>query len=165
MFFTVLPVGDRPPPSVGLAFLVSDNWNDWFEFYTLFQLIVFDSAGERHDVGYVKIGQFDMVEGEGTPQVPPAFESLDGRFFSLGQDEDYYETLNKIEAALRERIFKGLRDVAADISLFERALSTAPQKKVAIMRRRRGRHRIAPGSSGRTWPSSGTDERPGSIHQ
>jgi predicted ATPase len=125
MFFTVLHVGKRPRPSArNKAFLIRDNWNDWFEFRTLFDLVVFDTNGTRYEVGQVKIGEFGMAAGEdsSTPtNIPDAFNELDEQFFSLGQDENYYETLYKIGSPISDRIINGLRDAAVDRALFEKA--------------------------------------------
>jgi hypothetical protein len=60
-YFKVLPNGTRLPAQVtGKAFLLTDNWDDWFKFSTLYRLVVFDEDGERHSIGGVKIGQFNM---------------------------------------------------------------------------------------------------------
>ena len=105
MLFTVLPARSRAPSPEGeQAFLIRDNWNDWYTFWTLFSLVVFDENGERHNAGSVKIGQFGMTPTQELPDIPETFDALDERFFSLGQDENYYETINKIDSPLRERI-------------------------------------------------------------
>jgi hypothetical protein len=121
MLFSVVPA-ETPLPSAqrGKAFLIRENWDDWDEFETLFLLAVFDLDGNRHDAGAVKIGQLSM-EGQRSPQVPAEFDTLDERFFSLGQDENYYETLLQLGGSLGSRILQGLRDVAQDLSLYERA--------------------------------------------
>lgn len=122
--FSVLPSNTWPPSAAqSKAFLVTDNWNDWFKFQTLYALIIFDDAGVRHDIGGVKIGQFQMQKGQLRPELPSKFDELDERFFSLGQDDSYYDDLNKLGDELRNHILAGLRDVAADSELFERALS------------------------------------------
>ena len=120
MLFSVVPAR-TPLPSAqrGKAFLIREDWDDWDEFETLFLLAVFDMDGNRHDAGAVKLGQFGMA-GQRSPQLPEEFDSLDERFFSLGQDENYYETLLQL-GSLGSRILKGLRDVAQDLSLYERA--------------------------------------------
>lgn len=53
------------------------------------------------------------------PALPESFNTLDKEYFSLGQAESYYESLNELSEALRARVFIGLRDCAADLSLFE----------------------------------------------
>ncbi len=104
------------------AYLVVDNWDDWFEFSTTYRLTVFDGDATRHDMGYVKIGQFRMKKGDRRPAIPETFERLDEQFFSVGQDKSYYQTLNALPDTLKEQILHGLRDVVRDQALFVRAL-------------------------------------------
>ncbi len=122
-FFRVLPVGTRPPPqAVDRAYLVMDNWDDWFKYSTLYSLVIFDEDGERHSIGGVKIGQFGMNEGQRRADIPERFDELDECFFSLGQDDSYYDGLNRLGEATRDRVLRALRDVALDTELFGRAL-------------------------------------------
>jgi hypothetical protein len=123
-YFTVLPNGVRAPTqATSQAYLLMDNWDDWFKYSTLYSLVVFDEDGERHSVGGVKIGQFNMQEGQRRADIPERFDSLDERFFSLGQDDSYYDDLNRLGPGVRDRVLRGLRDVALDTELFERALN------------------------------------------
>ncbi|MBZ9910305.1 MULTISPECIES: AAA family ATPase [Mesorhizobium] len=123
MFFTVLAAGVRPPSNArSRAFLVTDNWDDWFEFSTMYFLTYVDTAGEQHDIGSVKIGQVGMEKGQRRPNIPNRFDALDDPFFALGQDDTYYAGLNDLGPELRDRILEGLRDVALDADLFERSL-------------------------------------------
>lgn len=104
-----------------IAYLWSDNWNDYWEFQTLYALKYFDENGKMHDLGGVKIGQFDWQKDQSRPQIPDQFESLDGRFFSLGQDANYYEKLRDISSDLAHAILSALNDIAADKALFLKA--------------------------------------------
>lgn len=122
MLFALLPVGSRPKEGRSSAFLIMDKWDDWFKFETLFGLIVFDERAKMYEVGGVKIGQFGMTKEQRSPKLPNAFDKLDSSFFSLGQDDNYYRTLNDLGPELRDQILTGLRDLAADSELFERAL-------------------------------------------
>ena len=122
MYFKVLGHGVRPPGgSSSRAFLLTDNWDDWFKYNTMYTLVVFDEAGERHTIGSVKIGQFEMEEGQRRADLPTNFDALDERFFSIGQDDSYYDDLNKLGAEVRDRVLTGLRDMALDPDLFARA--------------------------------------------
>lgn len=127
MLFTVLNVAPHIPTGrPNQAFLIRDNWNDWYEWYTMLTLVVIDSAGHAQTAGSVKIGQFGMkpkAQGQGKTILPQEFESLDESYFSLGQSEDYYQTIYKLNNPLRSQILSGLRDAAADLALFERALN------------------------------------------
>jgi hypothetical protein len=63
MYFRVLENGVRPPSGAkSKAFLLTDNWDDWFTYSTMYALHVYDADGEMHSVGSVKIGQFNMKE-------------------------------------------------------------------------------------------------------
>lgn len=122
MLFTVesnsrLTLGPRS------CLLVRDNWNDWFKFETTFWLIVFDEGGQRVETGTLKIGQFGLTKEQRSPNIPNEFNSLGDEFFSVGQGEDYYEALSRLNPEFRREILSSLRDCAADLDLFERANS------------------------------------------
>ena len=123
MYFRVLENGARPPSGAkSRAFLLTDNWDDWFTYSTMYALWVYDAKGEVHSVGSVKIGQFNMKEEQRRADIPTSFDQLGEEFFSLGQDDSYYEALNEFGPELRDRILRGLRDVALDQEQFQRAL-------------------------------------------
>jgi len=122
MYFTVLDVGTKPPANASAqAFLVADNLNDWGKFKTQYSLIVFDSNGIQHHIGDVKIGQLGMKKDQQRAEIPSAFDGLKPEFFSLGQDDTYYERLKGRGKIIRERVLTGLRDIAADEKQFEKA--------------------------------------------
>ncbi|MDC7808000.1 AAA family ATPase [Luteimonas sp BLCC-B24] len=124
MFFTVLS-GSVPAGARDRAFLVTDRWDDWGKYRTQFYLRVADELGVVHDVGAVKIGQVGLrpagtVEpGQRAPEIGTDFDALNEQFFSLGQGEDYYVTLNSLSEDLKRRVLIGLRDVAYDLELFD----------------------------------------------
>jgi hypothetical protein len=74
-------------PSEGrnIGYLWTDNWNDWFKYCTLYVLTYFDSAGAKHDIGGVKIGEFGMEADQLRPNLPSRFQTLEGRFFPWGR--------------------------------------------------------------------------------
>lgn len=123
MYFRVLDHGVRPVADASdRAYLLTDNWDDWFKYNTMYTLVVYDAAGEPHSIGSVKIGQFEMDDGQRRATLPKDFDALDDRFFSLGQDDSYYEALNVLGPEARDRILRGLKDVALDTNLFQRSL-------------------------------------------
>lgn len=132
MFFTIVEqIREIPAGARSAAFLITDYWDDWFSFRTMFSLWLFDEEGARHHIGSVKIGQHGLRASPTVPagtEMPPdsrypnlarTFEAVDERFFSLGQDENYYETLNGLSENLRNRVFLGLRDCAFNLEIFE----------------------------------------------
>ena len=126
MRFTVLPVGARPSADAGgQAFLITDNWDDWFRFSTMYHLVFVDDAGALHDIGDVKIGQMNMEDGQRRPSLPETFDALDENFFSVGQDDSYYGALNGLGENIRDGILAGLRDMARDSAIFTAALGEA----------------------------------------
>lgn len=126
MFFTIFNGAYLPPPnSRNCAFLVADAWDDWRKYRTMFFLRVIDETGITHDIGSVKIGQSGLrpaatVEpGQRAPELPNTFDSLDEIYFSIGQGEDYYASLNQLSPELKERVLVGLRDCAYNLEIFD----------------------------------------------
>jgi len=101
-----------------VIYLLKDGWNDWFKYETMFYLSYSDEKGNTVELGSVKIGQIGLEQR--TPDLPKTFESLSNSFFTLGQSEDYYENVKKLEhGELREDILTALRDIAYDLAIFE----------------------------------------------
>ncbi|MBB1258320.1 protein kinase domain-containing protein [Streptomyces alkaliterrae] len=120
MQFTVLPTRAWPAsPRPGQAFLLRDNWDD-YHFKTTFGLLCVDARGEPKSVGQVKIGHFGMTAPASTP-LPDDFETLGGAFFSLGQNDVYYERLGELGPDVQRTVLQALNDVAFDLDLFSRA--------------------------------------------
>lgn len=122
MQFQVIPNEDRvPSEGHDIGYLWTDNWNDWFEFTTLYVLTYFDANGTKHYLGGVKIGQFNMAENQRRPDLPVLFERLNTKFFSLGQDTDYYEAIGKLDHEVGRAILTALNDVVANDEVYQRA--------------------------------------------
>jgi predicted ATPase len=121
MLFTQINRGQSGhSPSPRQAFLVRDRWND-YGYVTMFQLLIIDDAGICHDLGNVKIGGFDVPEGwTAWPDVPSQFQVLDDRYFSLGQDDTYYEKLAELGPGIRVDVLISLKDLAYDPALLRR---------------------------------------------
>jgi ABC-type cobalamin/Fe3+-siderophores transport system ATPase subunit len=115
-----------PTPAKCLAFLKRDNWDDWGEYCTQFFLTIFDTDGKEHSIGSVKIGETNLKpsgirnnlpEGYRKPNIPEHFQKLEDKFFSLGQDDSFYDNLQKLDetiAGIRQMVLSSLRDVAFD---------------------------------------------------
>jgi ABC-type lipoprotein export system ATPase subunit len=130
--FKVISRGSSTESKNEQLFLMTDNWNDWGEFFTLFRLI-YVNQNVKKEIGYLKIGQFTMSTKLSRPEIPDSFESLDERFFSLGQDTSYYERLNELGEDLRDYVLKALKDVAFDLDLFKSAFNE-PVTKRSLLR-------------------------------
>lgn len=121
--FSVLQWRSAPPPGLrGQALLVTDNWDD-YSFKTLYHLTYVDSDGQRITIGAVKVAAFGLGPGPVRTELPTTFDVLPENYFSLGQDDDYYERLNRLGESLRDDILLALRDIALDLDLLDRALS------------------------------------------
>jgi predicted ATPase len=124
MQFKVIPNSSRPPVAGrNIGYLWTDNWNDWWEFQTLYVLTYFDASGQIHEVGGLKIGQFKWKETQARPDIPREFASLDRRFFSLGQDVAYYSAIAAMGKATASGLLSAMKDVVADQDLLGRAIN------------------------------------------
>lgn len=135
MIFKVISSLSHKNNLVGdVAYLVKDNWNDWWQYSTLYYLYYIDRNLKEYEIGPVKIGEFNMDKDQETANIPNIFESLDTTFFSLGQNTTYYKNLNKIDDDyVKYTILNALNDVVNDENLFEKALKE-PVTRDSLMR-------------------------------
>ena len=86
MKFKVIPYGGRPHHDTrNVVVLLTDGWDDWFKFSTMYNVFYYDQSGERHAIGEVKIGEFDMVLDQRRPNIPAEFEDIGDAFFCWGR--------------------------------------------------------------------------------
>lgn len=103
------------------ALLVRDSWED-FGYRTTFTLFLILDGSPR-EIGTVKIGHSSMEENEErVVPMPARFSRLDHHFFSLGQDDGYYERLREIPGTYREEVLEALRDMAYSEDSFHTAM-------------------------------------------
>jgi predicted ATPase len=122
MEFKLVPNTMRVPQSgEDIGYLWTDNWNDYWEYCTLYVLTYFDPDGEAHHLGQVKIGQFGWKKEQRRPELDEEFDELDDRFFSLGQDVSYYSKIVALGPTLAEKLLAALKDIVADPELYLRA--------------------------------------------
>lgn len=120
MRFTLVEPGGRAPKGIrSHALLMRRKWDD-NGFATMFNLVIHDELGVRHEIGEVKVGEYGMPS-RSSVQVPESFEFLGETFFSLGQDDSYYVRLRSLGDQLRETVLSSLRDMAFDEQIFQRA--------------------------------------------
>ncbi|MEF9444292.1 AAA family ATPase [Burkholderia sp. 1B3(2022)] len=132
--------------------LVKDDWNDWFTWYTLFNVRLVKKDGESIHLGRVKIGRRGMNTQTASTQIPNDVQSLDDSYFSLGQDENYYETLISLGDELRKEYLVAMRDCAFSIDIFntnstELVMRESLLRYVDESRVRERFHRLATGRS------------------
>ncbi len=123
MKFSVKPVDYVIPnhPSCHI-YLIEDNWDDWFQYTTMYTLYYVDSKNKQHKIGSVKIGQYTKLKDTKRPNLPMNFEELDPQeYFSLGQDVSYYSNLNSFGDDIRYGILNALNDMAFKPFIYEKA--------------------------------------------
>lgn len=107
------------------------------KFQTSFDVTYYDSVGRDHHFGIVKIGRKGMREGKVWDPMPLEFTSLSGDYFSLGQDEDYYERIVKLDKNwkndFRNDFFQAMRDVAYDTELLHSNLKETVMGKSLLV--------------------------------
>ena len=107
------------------------------KFQTSFDVTYYDSVGRDHHFGIVKIGRKGMKEGKVWDPMPLEFTSLSGDYFSLGQDEDYYERIVKLDKNwkndFRNDFFQAMRDVAYDTELLHSNLKETVMGKSLLV--------------------------------
>lgn len=101
--------------------LLRDNWDDMFKYETTFRLFMDDENGNRVEIGNLKIGRIGMTPKDRKPPILEEFDVLDPAFFSLGQDENYYETISNLSLGLDKVVYEALRDCAYDLGIFQAA--------------------------------------------
>lgn len=100
-----------------LAVLDTDNWDD-FSFKTMFSLSVYDENGKHVICGSVKIGFRGQTEGRTSASLLLPLEQLPEKFFSLGQDVEYYKTIHQeLSEEFAASLLEALRDVVFDRDL------------------------------------------------
>ena len=114
-FTTISYLESRHATGWRVCFLVHDNWDDW-GFKTLFHLLYFDETGRRIEVGDVKIASRGLSGGR--VAVQKEFMYLGTQYCSLGQSQEYYETLLLIREEDRMAILGGLRDAVWDTKIY-----------------------------------------------
>lgn len=133
------------------AYLIEDQWDDWFEFSTMYDLYVVNDE-ESVYIGKVKIGQTDMDINQRRPNIPKGFDILPNNFFSIGQSDYYYSKLNEIGTEIRFSILQDLRDIALDLDIFsevrnKRVTTTSILRDISEITVRDQFHRIAHGGT------------------
>ena len=118
-------------PNTG--YLIEDQWDDWFQYSTMYDLYIVDSLSHQCYMGKTKIGQKGMVEDQRRPALPESFSRLSEDFFSLGQDSYYYENIKNLGDVMRSEILAALNDIAYNTKLI-RTAQKEPVTKKSLLR-------------------------------
>ena len=97
-FQVVASQGDVHRATAPGVYLVHNTWNDWWKYETLYTLFLVLTPGAVVVAGSVKIGRQGMTPEIKVPPLEESFSALDSTFFSVGQSEDYYQTVNQYPA-------------------------------------------------------------------
>lgn len=129
--FVVVQKGGNPVKSPGTFTLVIDMWDD-FHYKTSFRLH-YATKDDVVEIGNVKIASRGAEEHGPHTDLGRSFTSLKRKFFSLGQDREYYEELLKLPGDLAAKVLRALRDVAADEGLLQE-VENEPVLSASLMR-------------------------------
>jgi predicted ATPase len=101
--------------------LVTNSWND-YGFRTLFKLFYYDSNGDRHEIGDVKILDLNLQRHgpNRTTELKENFLRLPTHQASLGQSIDYYANLKSLLPNDFQDILAALNDLAINQGLRDR---------------------------------------------
>lgn len=125
MIFKIIATGQSSAmtstPNTG--YLIEDQWDDWFQYSTMYDLYIVDSLSHQCYMGKTKIGQKGMVEDQRRPALPESFSRLSEDFFSLGQDSYYYENIKNLGDVMRSEILAALNDIAYNTMLYSSSSS------------------------------------------
>ncbi|MGF9565136.1 AAA family ATPase [Neorhizobium sp. BT27B] len=123
-----------PQRGVDAVYLWIDHWND-YDYVTMFDVVLYDEHGIRHDLQNVKIGFKGQTTNQPTFQaLPPNFPALPEGFFSVGCDVDYYRILgHTVSPATRDAFLRGLHDIVVDVGAMRNATGE-PVFKTSLLR-------------------------------
>ncbi|MFF8932858.1 AAA family ATPase [Streptomyces longwoodensis] len=120
---------------------------------TMFDLWYRPKYGAPHQLGTVKLARYDQEPGPSPVAVGTETLAFPrGTWFSLGQDDLYYDHIRKLGDTLRIELLEGLADVAYDLDLFDQ-VRNLPVTKTSLLRSieegtvRTQFHRIARGGA------------------
>ena len=103
------------------VYLKVDDWND-YNYQTLYEILLFDEYGVKHDLGYIKIANFGQTTEERI-ELPRNFTQLEEKYFSLGQGVEYYIKIQDFSFRLKEKLLIGLRDIVYNEELQKKVLN------------------------------------------
>lgn len=106
-----------------VIYICHDNWDD-FGYKTTYSIILFDENAELKDLGYVHISNMEYKND---------IIDLDGEFFSMGSDIEYYKKISKLSPEIKNEFLKIMRDIVNDETILSKA-SDKDVFKVSFLR-------------------------------
>lgn len=105
----------------GTYYLCKDSWND-YGYCTGYNLSYCDLQQNQISVGFVKIGEYKLSTEQCSPNLPKQFSKLDSdKFFSLGQENSYYQNIHELEHNAGYEILLALNDFVLCKDVYEKA--------------------------------------------
>ena len=125
------------------VYLQNSNWDDWFEFETVYRVYYLNKT-----IGSIKIGREGQTERRAP--LPKSFTYLPEGYFSLGTSVNYYASLK--DCNKRIEILSALKDVAYDLELFgkivtQRVTQISLLRDISVSTVKGQFHRIADGGA------------------
>lgn len=120
MIFEIIQRRGSPSnPEPGKVYLTIDHWND-FSYVTQFNMFIYNSENKRIDIGLVKIGfKGQKIEAPTYKTLPATFLNLDDKYFSLGQDEEFYRNISNLPSLFGFDILNRIRDIVINGEIIE----------------------------------------------
>jgi len=151
MKFCVCDRGEKILYEKDTLYLRYDNWDD-YHYKTSFNVFYVDNLNKEQLIGPVKIGFSKMEEGKVFEHIPKRFTALPEHFFSLGQDEHYYENIKLLGDVKRKEILAALKDIAYNLDIFnqfrrEHVMQTSLMRSITKSSIESQLHRMAMGGA------------------
>ncbi len=115
VFYSSYESARRDRASRNYFVLSKDNWNDYWEFQTLFYLEYIDNNRDKFEIGNVKV----LDKENGSTTLPAKFIELPDNFASLGQQLIYYRRLKQYIPDSFESVLEALNDLAFNPPILE----------------------------------------------
>lgn len=130
--FFVIGSGQWPSSKRGVLTLQRDSWDD-FGYRTMFHLHI-GLGDDATEIGVLKIAHRDMGEA-GRTEIDAPFSALDTkRYFSLGQDPEFYRNLReRLGGAEATEVLVSLGDIALHPERL-RQFESEPVLEVSLLR-------------------------------
>lgn len=100
--------------------LVTDDWDDWYKYETLFH------ARYETEERIVHLGDVKIMTTKGSVtkgHIEDEFDTLDSTFCSLGQTLDYYKIVSELPIGDQQIILNGLRDAAVNDEIADKFIA------------------------------------------